>query len=340
MSAESRDHPREARILVEAEVRELITLDSARRAVADAFAALAMGKAVLPAVMDIDVIEHHGEFHAKGAYLRGAPFYSIKTASGFFDNPAKGLPAGEGVTLVFDAETGLLQTVIFDGGFLTDLRTAAAGAVAAEYFSASGVTRAAIIGAGVQGRFQLSALRSVRSITHAAIFDIDAAKAESYALEMGEAEGLTVTVSNSVEEAVRDAQVVVTTTPSRAPYLRAEWLHPGVHVTAMGSDMPAKQELDPGVLGLADKVVADYQAQCLTQGEIHHAIKAGAMTAADVYGDLGETVAGSKPGREGDSEITVVDLTGVGVQDAAVANIVAREAARRGLGRTLSDLSA
>jgi ornithine cyclodeaminase len=340
MNMELSNPPRVARILVESEVRELISMKAARAAVAEAFALLAMGKAVLPAVMDIDVVEHHGEFHAKGAYLRGAPFYSIKTASGFFENPAKGLPAGEGVTLVFDAETGLLQTVIFDGGFLTDLRTAAAGAVAAEYLSATGVTHAAIIGAGVQGRYQLSALRSVRPITHATIFDLDAAKAKSYALEMGEADGLTVTVANSVEDAVRDAQIVVTTTPSRAPYLRAEWLRPGVHITAMGSDMPAKQELDPGVLGVADKVVADYLAQCLTQGEIHHAIKAGAMTAADVYGDLGEIVAGLKPGREGDSEITVVDLTGVGVQDAAVANIVAGEAARRGLGRTLSELSA
>jgi ornithine cyclodeaminase len=308
--------------------------------VAEAFALLATDKAVLPAVMDIDVVEHHGEFHAKGAYLRGAPFYSIKTASGFFDNPAKGLPAGEGVTLVFDAETGLLQAVIFDGGFLTDLRTAAAGAVAAEYFSSGEATRAAIIGAGVQGRYQLRALRAVRPIRHATIFDIDTPKAESYALEMGEADGLTVRVAHSVEDAVRDAQVIVTTTPARAPYLKADWLQPGVHITAMGSDMPAKQELDPGVLRLADKVVADYLPQCLTQGEIHHAILAGALTAADVYGDLGEIVAGSKPGREGDSEITVVDLTGVGVQDAAVANLVAAEALRRGLGRTLSDLSA
>jgi len=152
---------------------------------------------------------------------------------------------------------------------------------------------------------------------------------------MEERHGVQVLPAKTVEQAVRGSDVVVTVTPSKEPLVRAEWVLPGMHITAVGSDGPDKQELDVGVLAKADKVVADCLDQCLRLGEIHHAVEAGVLTRDRVYAELGAIVAGSKPGRERDEEITVADLTGVGVQDAAVANVVVDEALRRGLGKVL-----
>src|SRR5207253_607927 len=131
------------------------------------------------------------------------------------------------------------------------------------------------------------------------------------------------------------ADLVITVTPARAPLVRAEWIRPGTHVTAVGSDGPEKQELEVGVLAKADKVVADRIEQCLRLGEIHHAVAAGVLGPAGIHAELGEVAAGDKAGRTTDAEITVVDLTGVGVQDAAVANHVIAAAVARGLGRSI-----
>src|SRR5712691_624146 len=139
---------------------------------------------------------------------------------------------------------------------------------------------------------------------------------------MEKIQGIRVLPAKTVEQAVRGSDVVVTVTPSREPLVRAEWVLPGTHITAVGADSPDKQELDVQVLEKADKVVADHLDQCIRLGEIHHAVEAGVFRPADVYAELGEIAAGRKPGRTSDAEITVADLTGVGVQDAALAELV------------------
>lgn len=307
-------------------------------AVRDAFAKLARGEVTLPEVLDLDLPEHGGELHVKGAYIHGTPYYSIKTASGFYKNPEVGLPVGAGMVCVFDASTGMPVALLFDNGFLTDLRTGAAGALAADLLARPDASRAAIIGCGIQGRYQLAALLGVRKITHVAAYDLSAASAQSYAEEMAALHGIAVDAAPSAQAAVADADVVVTSTPSRQPYFAASWLRPGLHVTSMGADMPAKQELEAAALGRADRVVADSLSQCMTQGEIHHAVAAGTLRAEDVFAELGEIAAGLKPGRCSDTEITIADLTGVGVQDAAVANIVVSAARASGVGRALEDI--
>jgi ornithine cyclodeaminase len=322
-------------ILNEPEVRSLIDPRMALQAVREAFAKLALGEVTLPVVLDLDIPERQGEFHVKGAYVHGSPYYSIKTASGFFRNPELGLPVGAGMVCVFDSTTGMPVAILFDHGYLTDLRTGAAGALAADLLARKDASRAAIIGCGIQGRYQLEALLGVRTITQVDAFDVSRASAQTYAEEMSARHGIPVRAVASAEEAVTEADIIVTTTPSRQPYFAADWLHPGVHVTAMGADMPAKNELEAAVLQRADKVVADSLDQCLTQGEIHHAVAAGTLRREDVYAQLGEIAAGLKPGRSSDTEITVVDLTGVGVQDAAVANIVVSAARASGIGRNL-----
>jgi ornithine cyclodeaminase/alanine dehydrogenase-like protein (mu-crystallin family) len=324
-------------LLRENEIRNMISVPEARVAVSAAFACLAKGEAVLPAVMDIDLVERRGEFHAKGAYLNGARTFCLKTASGFFGNADKGLPVNSGLFLAFDAESGHLRAILLDNGFLTDIRTGASGGLAADFLAKKTVRTVAIIGAGVQGRYQLEALLDVRAPDLIRIYDLDTDKADRYAAEMS-ARGLPIKRASSAESAVTGADIVVTTTPAREAYLSLEWLSPGCHVTAMGADMPAKRELRPDVLAGADKVIVDSLAQCLTQGELHHAVAEGALRAEDVHAEIGEIVAGLKTGRTSEVEITVADLTGVGVQDAAVAEHVVLAAERQGAGRPLDTL--
>lgn len=325
----------QVRVLLEPEIRGLIGPAAALPAVRAAFAALARGEATLPGVIGFDVPAHRGEVHVKGAYLHGAPYYSIKEAAGFYANSERGLPVGSGLVLVFDATTGFLAAILFDNGYLTELRTGAAGALAADLLARRRVERVAVIGAGSQARFQVEALALVRRPGSVTVFGRTPARAAAYAREMQERMGLPVAVAASAREAVEGADVVITVTPSRAPIVRAEWLGPGAHVTAVGADGPDKQELEPEVLARADKVVADRLDQCLRLGELHHAVEAGLLAAGDVWAELGEMAAGLKPGRESENEITVADLTGVGIQDAAVASVVVAEAVRRNVGRRI-----
>lgn len=320
------------RLLNESETRELISPAQALASCREAFAQMARGQVEQPDVLTIEVKEHRGEVHAKGGYLHGAPRFSIKVATGFYNNPARGLPTTSGGVWVFSAATGHLETMILDNGYLTELRTGAAGAVAADLLARKAVGTAGVVGAGTQARYQLEALLLVRNPERILVAARQPAQAEACAREMTERLGRPVETAASIEALVRESDLIVTTTPADRPVVRADWVQPGSHVTAMGSDMPHKQELEAALLGRA-KVVVDRLSQCLTQGELHHAVAAGVLQAEDVYGELGEIAAGMKPGRLSDTEITVADLTGVGVLDAAVANVVAEAADRQDAGR-------
>jgi ornithine cyclodeaminase len=323
------------RVLLEPDIRDLVGPSEAFRAVRDGFVKLIDGKVTLPGVINLDIPEHAGEVHVKGAYIHGAPYFSIKEASGFYRNPERGLPVGGGMITVFHAATGLPAALLLDNGYLTELRTGAAGALAAELLARPGAARVGIIGAGVQARYQLNALLKVRKPTIVRIYGRSAERARQCATEMATQHRLDVQAVATVQDAVRGAEIVITVTPARGPLVDAAWVEPGTHITAVGSDGPDKQELDFAVLAKADKVIADRLEQCLRLGEIHHAVATGVLRAEHIHAELGEVAAGLKPGRTNDREITVADLTGVGVQDAAVANIVMAEAERRKLGRTL-----
>ena len=316
-------------VLTETEIRSLITPAAALEAVRDAFVRLARGQAAVPGVINLDLPGSQGEVHVKGAHLLGTPFFSIKEAAGFYGNPQKGLPVGSGLILVFDAETGFLRALLFDNAYLTELRTGSAGALAADLLARRAIDKAAMIGCGSQARYQLESLLLVRRPERLAVWGRRREAAEAYAREMETKHGLPVEAVASAREAVEGAKLVVTVTPSREPIVEAGWVSPGAHVTAVGSDGPDKIELDPALLARADKVVADRLDQCLRLGEIHHAVERGVLAPERVYGELGEIAAGMKPGRTRDDEITVADLTGVGIQDAAVSNLVVTEAQRR-----------
>jgi ornithine cyclodeaminase len=287
---------------------------------------------VMPERFGMYLPEADGEVHVKGAYLAGAPVFAVKTATGFYRNAELGLPVSGGMTMVHDARTGTLQVLIADGGLLTDLRTAAAGAVAADLLARPAARSAAVIGTGGQARYQLLALLNVRQIEQVTVWGRRRQAAEQYRRDLAAA-GVPVSVAATAREAVRDAEVVITATSSTGPLIEAGWLARGAHVTAVGSDMPHKQELDPRILVAAGKYVPDSIDAAAACGELHHALEAGLLAVGSVHGELTAVVSGRLAGRTADDELTVADLTGLGIQDAAVAALAARLAGEHGTGR-------
>jgi ectoine utilization protein EutC len=327
----------DVKILRESEIRECVGMsEEAVEAVALGFTRLAEGKVSLPPVIRVDVESRHGEVDVKTAYIEGLDSFAIKVASGFLDNPAIGLPYGSGMMVVMSARTGFLEAVLLDNGFLTDLRTGIAGAIAAKYLAPSRIETAGVIGSGTQARYQIRGLKMMRPFRRLLVYGIDPDGVARYAVEMTKELGVEVVKAASPEEVVRQSGFVVTTTPSREPFIRAEWLHPGLHITAMGADSEHKQELFPNIFGRADRLACDSKTQCLRLGELHHALQAGIISQeADII-ELGELTGGQKSGRKSDDEITVCDLTGVGVQDTAIAVLALQKALAKGLGTSLT----
>lgn len=302
------------RIFDEPDIRRALTARDAVETIRAAFQADGEGRTIVPPVINLPVERVRGEFHVKTALIDGVPHVAVKVASGFYENAAKGLPTGSGLMTVFDAATGVPVALLCDNGFLTDLRTGAAGAVAADCLARRDVRTVGVIGSGVQARFQVECLRAVRSFSTLVAWSPNRDRLERYCAEMRERFGLDVTAAPDAGAVCRVADIVVTTTPSREPIVLEEWLRPGIHVTAVGSDSPGKQELDAACLSRADLLVVDRRSQCVAFGESHAAPDR-------IAAELGEIVAGVKEGRSHDDQITVADLTGVGFQDTAIASL-------------------
>jgi ornithine cyclodeaminase len=330
---------REVLLLRESEIRHLLDPRACLGAIEAAFAAYSTGRADLPAVIQLNVPEQHAEIHVKAGHLHGGPFFAVKVASGFPGNAALGLPAGGGLVMVFDAKTGAPAAILFDHGYITDLRTGLAGAVAAQHLARRDAAVAAILGTGAQARHQAGALALVRTLRELRIWGRDPAKTQACAAELAADPALgghcRVVAAASAEAAIVGADIVVTATASRAPLVRAAWVAPGTHITAVGSDQADKQELDPALVARADVLVADSRPQCLRLGEIHHAVAAGLIGEQDIDAEIGEIVAGLKPGRRTPSDITLCDLTGIGVQDVAAATVVLVRARAAGAGERI-----
>jgi ornithine cyclodeaminase len=335
---------REVLILREPEIRALLDPRACISAVEQAFAAYSTGQAQLPAVIHLDIPESsgsqkRGEIHVKAGYLHGGSYYAVKIVSGFPNNPQLGLPANDGMIVMFEAKTGAPVAFLLDNGFITDFRTGAAGAVAAKHLARKKIAAVAVIGTGSQARYQVEMLALERSFREVRVWGRDPHKAHTCADALAKSRAIPAcnfAVTESAQEAVEDADMVITVTASRKPLLRAMWLKLGVTVIAVGSDAPDKQELDVDVLARADKIVADSTVQCQRLGEIHHAVERGAITQEKVYAELGEITAGLKPGRTSEDEIIVCDLTGVGVQDVAAASLVLERARGAPASRRLS----
>ena len=307
-------------ILSEAQLRAAISPADAVAVIRRAFVADGRGETTVPPPINLAVPGTRGEFHVKTAHVAGVPHIAVKIASGFYDNPVRGLPTGSGLMALFDAATGMPVALLLDNGYLTDVRTGAAGAVAAECLARHDIRTVGVIGAGVQARHQVTCLHEVRAFERLIAWAPSRTEVDAYCAEMRERLGIDASAAASAEDVVRVADLVVTTTPSTSPLVLASWLRPGLHITAVGSDGPGKQELEAGCLAGADLFVVDRLAQSARLGELQHAIRAGLMAEADVSAELGAIAAGKAPGRTSDEQITIADLTGVGFQDTAIAS--------------------
>lgn len=316
-------------VLTEEVIRSLVGMgDEELSATEGVYPLISRRQAVMPPIMRIDVEAHNGEIDVKAAYLPGYDGIAIKVSAGFFDNPEKGLPSLGGFMMVLDAETGIPTAALFDNGYLTDLRTGLAGAVAARHLSPSTSPRVAVLGAGAQARYQLRALDLVAGVESVVVW---ARRPEQAAVLAEEVGGVVV---DTVAEAVASADLVVTTTPATRGLIEVDHLHPGLHITAVGSDAEHKRELGPGVLETADLVVVDSVPQSLRLGESRAAVAEGFDEATLV--ELGDVISGDHPGRVSADQITVCDLTGTGAQDTAISALTVERARRGGTGDVIS----
>ncbi len=314
--------PHDIRIVTEADLRAAVGLDiETVDVVEQAFTALAGGEVVMPPILSMDLPAANGEVDVKTAYIPGFDGFAIKVSPGFFDNPKLGLASLNGLMILFSAKTGLVQALFLDNGYLTDIRTAAAGAVAARHLAPHTVETAGVIGTGVQARLQMQAAHLVRPFKRLLVWGRDAAKAQTLAEDMATQLGIEAQAISDPAELVAQSQLVVTTTPAREPVLQAEWLHPGLHITAMGSDQEGKNEIDPKALMQADLYVADRVSQTEKLGELRSAQEAG-LWDRGIPAELGQVITGQAPGRRDEEDITIADLTGTGAQDTAIASHV------------------
>lgn len=300
--------------------------------VEEGFGKLSSGEVVQPPIMRIDVEENNGELDVKGAYIPGWDHFAVKLSSGFFDNHELGLPSASGMMILLSSKTGIPAALLLDNGYLTEVRTALAGAIAAKHLAPEVVQTVAVFGAGGQARAQVAALKLVREFDRVLVCNRNVDRASEYIDEMEKRLGVEVTLVADPAHAVEAAQVVVTTTPAHEPIFRSEWLHPGLHITAMGSDAEIKNEIDPAVFAAVDRIVCDNRAQCFRLGELHHAKEAGVIDDSTELAELGEIINGTTPGRQSDDEVTICDLTGTGAQDTAIANFALNAAREAGLG--------
>lgn len=320
-------------IFTEPELKQYIQLNlKAINIVEEGFTKLANNQVEMPPIMRIDLHDQNGEVDVKTAYVKEKDMFAIKISSGFFNNYQLGLPSGNGMMILMSTQTGVPQAILLDNGYLTEVRTAAAGAIASKYLSKKHVTTVGVIGAGSQARFQVRALKLVRDFSKVLVYARSTDRAKKYAQDMSLELGVEVKVVDSAEAVVRNSDTVITTTPATEPIIKAEWLHPGLHITAMGSDAEHKQELEAKVLARADKLVCDKKEQCARLGELHHALNQRIVTDNSPIIELGQLTSKEVRGRENDEQITVCDLTGTGVQDTTIALFAYNEMVKRNAG--------
>ena len=318
-------------ILSHHDVRQALPMREAVEAMKRAFAQLSTGQAEVPLRVPVHVPRHNGLTLFMPAYLAADDQMAVKMVSVFNDNPARGLPLIHALVVVIDAQTGA-PVAAMEGASLTALRTGAASGAATDLLARPDAAVAAVFGAGVQGRTQLEAVCAVRPIREAWVYDVDLQRAQAYAEEMGGRLGIPVHVAASPAEAVRRADVVCTATTSTTPVFDDADVRPGTHINAVGAYTPQMREV-PTETVLRARVVIDHRTASLAEaGDLLIPIREGRMTEEHIWAELGEIVAGLKPGRLSPDEITLFKSVGVAVQDVAAAAAVLEAARRQNLG--------
>ena len=307
------------------QIKSQIDVPKMIQAIEDGFVLYSEDKVVVPPVGFLNFKEPPGDVHIKYGYVKGDDVYVLKVASGFYDNEKLGVPFADGVILVFSQQTGHLKLVLHDECWLTDMRTAAAGAVAARHLAPGNVSCIGIIGTGGQARMQLELLKGIVDCQQCVVWGRDSGKVEKMIGELRanatiQDWGLEIEAADSVAELAAKCNLIVTTTSAREALVLADHVKEGTHITAMGSDDHGKQELEAALLAKADLVVADSISQCVDHGECFHAVKDGSISEESIL-ELGNVIKDPAQGRSNDSQITVADLTGIAIQDIQIAKM-------------------
>lgn len=294
-----------------------IDLDLAVQRIEAGFIAFSAGKVQVPPVQMFAFAAANGDCCVKSAFIEGSETFTVKVSTGFYDNPGKGLPSNDGLMLVLSASDGRPLALLQDQGWLTGMRTALAGRIAARLLAPREVHAIGILGTGMQARLQLEQLRVVTACRRVIVWGRSDAELASYS-DFATRLGFDVQTTRDVKTLAEEANLIVCTTPSREALIARDWIRPGTHITAVGADASGKQELDPLLVARADRIIVDSIAQCRQYGEVSHALRTGLIDETQL-GEIGALLAGRITGRSREDEITLVDLTGVAVQDAQIA---------------------
>lgn len=321
-------------LLTGSDVAALLTIEECMVAVDHGFRLYGEGKASPPGILGVHA--RAGGFHIKAGLVElSRSYFAAKINANFPENAELfGLPTIQGVVVLCDGENGYPLALI-DSIELTIQRTGAATGIAAKYLARSNSKSATICGCGNQGRISLRALTRVLPIEKAWAWDRDQTQAQNFAKDLAEDLEIDIDVVDDLQTAVKESDVVVTCTPSKQPFLKADFIAPGTFIAAVGADNPEKQELEPALLS-RNKLVVDVLEQCATIGEFHHALDEGLITRQNVYGELGEVIAGLKPGRTSPEEIIVFDSTGMALQDVVTAAAVYEKAVSERAGKLIN----
>lgn len=312
------------KIIALAEIKELLHSVNLIPKLEEGFVAYSMGNTVMPPVGELCFTKPPGDVHIKYGYINGDEFYVVKIASGFYENPKLNLPSSDGLMLLFSQKTGLLQAILLDEGYLTDLRTAIVGAIAAKYLAPRIVNRIGIVGSGTQARLQLCFLQQMVSCKDIIVWGRDWTKLLDFQTKM-QSETCRIDITQSMDVLTGSCNLIVTTTPSSVPILFANQIRKGTHITAVGADTPLKQELDENIFSAAELIITDSIAQSIERGDAAHALRKKIIAKTQLV-ELGAIIAGLEKGRSNEEQITVADLTGLAVQDLQIAKAVYEKA--------------
>jgi alanine dehydrogenase len=319
-------------LLNKEDVSGLICMKEVIGTVEEAYRAFSGNQVIQPPYLGIELPSHRGEIDFKMGYYQGNEVISLKASSGGFTNNPRdfGVPNGMGTLLLFDARSGALICVM-DGSLITGLRTGACGAVSVKVLARRNAGKITSIGTGNQARMQIRAIHEVMRIEEIHAWDSHADTLAKYKVDIEGKFGIPVVMAKSKQEAVQQADILVTTTRGKGSLVEAGWVKAGTHIIAIGTDQRGKQELDPEIFRSA-KVVVDSIEQCTEKGETWHPLNGKIIAKEDIHGEIGEILLGKKPGRVDDEEVTIFDSTGMAIQDNTAATRIYRNALEKGVG--------
>lgn len=319
------------------DVKKLLTMKDTLRLVETAFKEKGLKRVQMPAKPYLFFVKYNGDLRIMPSYLEGLDEAGIKLVNVHPNNPEKyGLPTVLATILLFDPKNGA-PVCIMDGTWITAMRTAAATGIATKYLARKNARIVGMIGAGYQAPFQLEALREVMDVELVKVYARRKERVEKFAKDIGPKLGLKIEAMNTARNAVEGADVLVTATTARGPVVKDDWVKEGMHINDIGADAPGKQELEPKILRRAKIVVDDWEQACHS-GEVNVPLSKGEIIKDQIYGELGEIIAGLQPGRTSDDEITIFDSTGLSIQDAITGWHVLRMAEKKGVGSEIPAL--